>query len=148
MTWPDPDLVFEVDEHSGDLAITAWGSNLLEALAASTAGLMSQIVGKAAVEPRETHSFIIEDSDTDRQVVSYLNEIIYLASSRLWLTAGIRQIKFCESQGCSELQVILTGEAVDPARHKYKYDIKAVTFHEFKITQTQGRVTIHFVCDL
>jgi SHS2 domain-containing protein len=46
------------------------------------------------------------------------------------------------------LEGTANGEPLDLARHGYKVEIKAVTYHEMKITQEKGTVTVRFLLDL
>jgi SHS2 domain-containing protein len=142
------DKRFRAAEHSGDLAIEAWGVDELEALANASLGLVAQIIPIETIEAREQFPLWVQDADEDRRAIAYLNEIIYLIFTKRWVPCSVKQMKLCNSSGCNELQVILGGEPLDAARHELKYDIKAVTFHEFRITRETGQVSIYFVCDL
>jgi SHS2 domain-containing protein len=139
---------YKVIEHSGDLALMSWGSDYLEALGNASLCLTDQVVGLLHVEPMEQLSFSIFGDDERTRTIGLLNEIIYLIFVKRWLPCGVKRLTHCQSKGCSELQVILAGESADLARHTYKYDIKAVTYHGFEVLEEAGRVTIRFVCDL
>ena len=142
------DKRFRVSEHSGDLAVEAWGAEELEALANASLGLVAQVVPLEAIEQREQLPLTITEEDSERRMIAYLNEIVYLIFTKQWLPSAVKQMKLCNSIGCNELQVILGGEPLDPARHELKYDIKAVTYHGFRIIRETGLVKIYFVCDL
>ncbi len=139
---------FSVKEHSGDLAITAWGRDELEAYAEACYGLVAQAVPPELIDQRETVELSVTETDKDRRILAFLNEIIYLIFAKGWLPAVVHRMTVCQSKGCAELQVTLRGEPVDASRHTFKYDIKAVTFHDFRIETEPKRTVVHFVCDL
>lgn len=139
---------YQVLEHSGDLAILAWGDDFVSALSHASLSLVDQVVPLEGIAGVERVEFVVMDEDEGRRVVSLLNEIIYLMNVRRWLPCRVIRMTQCQGKGCSELQVILAGESADPARHAFKYDVKAATFHNLDIRREEGRVTIRFVCDL
>jgi SHS2 domain-containing protein len=139
---------FEVSDHSGDLRITAYGSDEMEALANASCGLISQIVDINSVDEVETRNISVEGEDETARSIAFLNELIYLIDAHHWIPARVKRLTTCAQSGCERIEALLAGQAVDLLRHEFKYDIKAVTWHEFKITREYGRVTIQFVCDL
>jgi SHS2 domain-containing protein len=40
------------------------------------------------------------------------------------------------------------GEPLELDRHRYKVEIKAVTYHEMEIRQEKGMITVRFLLDL
>jgi SHS2 domain-containing protein len=137
-----------VEEHSGDLEFVARGQDEFEALAHASAGLVHQIVPLDQIAEVEARSITVHgDTDTDR-AIAFLNELLYLVYVRGWLPRRVRTLTRCNRTGCKELDAVLVGEPVDPARHEFKYDIKAVTYHRFEITHEQDSVILRFVCDL
>jgi SHS2 domain-containing protein len=139
---------FTVYDHSGDLRLVATGADFLEALANASVGLVNLLVEPATIRELEERPLRIAGDDETAQAVAFLNEVLYLASSRHWLVARVRTLTQCSRKGCRELEAIVVGEPLDPARHEFKYDIKAVTYHEFVIEKRDGITTIQFVCDL
>ncbi len=141
-------LPYEIIEHSGDLRIRATGRDFLQALAHASSGLMSQIAPPERVAEAQELQLAVTGDTPDEQAIAFLNELIYLAYGRHWLTKRVKRLTACTRTGCKELEAILVGEPVDPARHEFRYDIKAVTYHAFKLEQRPDKTTIEFVCDL
>lgn len=141
-------LPYEIIEHSGDLRIRASGHDFLEALAHASSGLMSQIASPEQVAEAEERQLTVSGDTPDEQAIAFLNELLYLAYGRRWLTKRVKLLTSCTRTGCTELEAILVGEPVNPARHEFRYDIKAVTYHDFKLEQRPDKTTIEFVCDL
>jgi SHS2 domain-containing protein len=139
---------YAVFEHSGDLRIIARGADFLEALANASRGLVAQMVESGVIGEREERHLVVEGDDETAQAIAFLNEVLYLASTRHWLVARIRTLTQCSRKGCRQLEAIVIGEPIDHARHEFKYDIKAVTYHEFAIERHGDETTIQFVCDL
>jgi SHS2 domain-containing protein len=142
------ELPYTILDHSGDLRIRAEGNNFLEALAHASLGLLSQIASPGTVQEANERPIAVTGESQSEQGLAFLNELLFLAYGRQWLPKRVKWLTHCTRKGCLELEGALTGEHVDPARHEFKYDIKAVTYHDFKIEQINGLTIIEFVCDL
>jgi SHS2 domain-containing protein len=142
------DRKFTVLDHSGDLRIAARGHDNLEALANAAAGLISEAVDPDRIDETEERSVIVQGDDEVEQTIAFLNELIFLIYARHWIPKRVRTLTRCRRKGCREVEAVLVGEPVDPARHEFKYDIKAVTYHDFQIRRENDEVVIEFVCDL
>ncbi|MFZ5432895.1 MAG: archease [Calditrichota bacterium] len=139
---------FTTFEHSGDLGIRAAGQDFYEALANASAGLMSQVIEGGTVDDHEDLPVSVDGNDSSDQAIALLNEILYLAYGKGWLTGRVRQLTSCSRTGCQTLDAHLSGESLDPARHHFRREIKAVTYHGFTIRQEHGLTIIEFICDL
>jgi len=143
-----PSAPFEVLEHSGDLSIVARGTGFLEALAHASSGLVSQIVDLEQIAEREEIPVRVEGDDDAERAIAFLNEILYLVYTRGWVPRRVKTLSQCTRKDCREIAGVVVGEALDPARHELKYDVKAVTYHGFQITTRRGLTEIRFLCDL
>jgi SHS2 domain-containing protein len=139
---------FTILEHSGDLRISARGRDPMEALAHAFQALISQIVEPESVREQEACNIAIEEETEEARFIGFLNEMIFLVDARRWIPARIKRLATCASSGCSRIEAIISGEPIDLQRHQFKYDVKAVTWHDFRITSESGLTRIDFVCDL
>lgn len=139
---------FQVSDHSGDLKIEAWGRDCLEALAHASLALINQIVSLEQIGETEERSMIVSGDDDQSRCIAFLNELLYLVYAKHWLPGRVKLLRQCQQKGCQELEAILVGEPLDTSRHELKYDIKAVTYHDFEIQQEAQQITLRFVCDL
>lgn len=141
-------LPYTILDHSGDLRIRAEGQNFLEALAHASLGLLSQITSPDTVQEANERPITVTGESEEEQALSFLNELLFLAYGNRWLAKRVRWLTQCPRKGCTELEGTLSGEPVESSRHEFLYDIKAVTYHEFRIEHSDGKTVIEFVCDL
>ncbi|HEY3296804.1 MAG TPA: archease [bacterium] len=139
---------YRIEDHSGDFKLEAWGRDCLEALASASQGLVQQIVSLDQIEEREQLPVTVRGDDQAERLIAFLNELLYLVYTRHWLPRRVKLLRQCSQKDCTELEAVLTGEPLDAARHEVKYDIKAVTYHNFQIREEGGITTLEFVCDL
>ena len=141
-------LPWKVQEHSGDLRITALGRDNLEALANASYALISQIIESPPPIERELRSLVVSGDDENARFIAFLNEMIFLLDARSWVPAKIKRLTTCAHSGCDRIEAVLSGEPLDPAVHHMKYDVKAVTYHGFRIGVEGDMVVVSFLCDL
>jgi SHS2 domain-containing protein len=58
------------------------------------------------------------------------------------------EVRVYETSAGYLLKATLTGEHIDPLRHRFKRDVKAVTYHEMKIEDSASRCVVRFLLDL
>lgn len=118
-----------------DIAFVATGRDLPETfIAAAEATLNVMIENPEDIQPRERRDLSCENEALDLLLFDFLNEIIYYKDAgRLMLR--VRDVSISGRDGAYRLQALAEGEALDPARHEQRADVKAVTLHKFSLEQ-------------
>ena len=135
-------------DHSSDLMIRAFGRDFLEALANASDALTGEAVQCQKAREVEERQIRIESDNESERAIAFLNEIVYLIYGCRWLPHRVRRLTVCSSRDCPALEAVLAGEPVDPNRHVFRHDVKAVTYHDFAVRRDGDRTMIQFVCDL
>jgi SHS2 domain-containing protein len=146
---PDhPTPSYRICERSGDLKIEAWGRDCLEALAHASSALVSQIVPLEQISELDECSITVSGDDESSRCIAFLNELLFLVYAKHWLPRRVKLLKQCKQRLCRELEAVLVGETFDAGKHETKYEIKAVTYHDFQIHNQSEHVVLSFICDL
>jgi SHS2 domain-containing protein len=118
-----------------DIAFVATGRDLPETfIAAAEATLNVMIENPEDIQPRERRDLSCENEALDLLLFDFLNEIIYYKDAgRLMLR--VRDVSISGRDGAYRLEALAEGEALDPARHEQRADVKAVTLHKFSLEQ-------------
>jgi len=120
------------DIATADVAFLATGTSLEELFSAAGDALMNVMVADlAAILRRDTVTVDLEETDLDLLLFSFLQELIYYKDARQLLLRTSR-ITITEVDG-THLRAILSGERIDPLRHKLDVDVKAVTLYRFRV---------------
>ena len=120
------------DIATADVAFLATGTSLEELFSAAGDALMNVMVADlAAILRRDTVTVDLEETDLDLLLFSFLQELIYYKDARQLLLRTSR-IAITEVDG-THLRSILSGERIDPLRHKLDVDVKAVTLYRFRV---------------
>ncbi|MBM4031875.1 MAG: archease [Planctomycetes bacterium] len=123
---------FEILEHTADVGIRARGDTLPELLAACAEGMLSILVEGGAVGERVAAEIALDADDAEELVHAWLRELLFRFSAEGLL---LRRFDFHEATP-TRLRATCHGEPFDPARHQGGAEIKAVTYHAFKVAQT------------
>ncbi len=124
---------FEQVEHTADLAYVARGRSLAELFENAALGLLSLLLPAGVVRPAQMEEFEAEGSDAEELLIAWLQEILFRTEVRHRIYASFH-VRACEPP---RLQASALGEALDPARHRYQREVKAVTWHDLRIVRRE-----------
>ncbi len=132
---------FEILEHTADVGIIAYGSDMKMAFANAARGMFSLITEPDDVEETEYRDIELTAPDQESLLVNFLNELIFLFDVENIL---FKKFNITELSNTS-LKARSYGEKVDSKRHELKIGIKAATYHMLKIEKNNGiRVQVLF----
>ena len=106
---------FEVLEHTADIGFRAWGATAAELFENAAQAMMSIAAETETIDP--------------------LGEVLYRFDAGLFAASEFRVDKIEPTT----LEGRLVGEARDPARHRWKLIVKAVTYHDIEVFERDGR---------
>ena len=136
--------MFETFEHTADVGLRVTAPTLEELFAESARALTAQIVDNPE-EIRAVEAVAVQKTAdaTDYLLFDWLSELIYLYECRRLIGA-----RFDITLSDGRLDAVVHGETVDPERHSLSHDVKAVTYHEFKIEQTETGYQARIILDI
>ncbi len=130
---------FEVLDHTADALLRAYGESIEECFANAALGMFDIIADLSTVECVGESMIIVKNDDREGLLVDFLTELIYLYEVERVLPCDVS----VEMQK-GELRATIKGEVIDPARHRIKTEIKAVTYHMLEINEEKGFVQVLF----
>ena len=125
---------FEILNHTADVGIIAYGSDMNEAFANAAKGMFSLITELGDVEEVMHRDIELNAPDQESLLVEWLNELIYIfdAENLLFKRFDITQLSN------THLKARSYGHKVDSSKHKLKLGVKAATYHMLKIDKSDG----------
>jgi SHS2 domain-containing protein len=124
---------FRLLEHTADIGFEAFGTTRREVFANAGRALTNLMVDLEAIVPREELPLRAGASDMPSLLVNWLSEILYRFDAEGWL---FRDFEFDELTEHS-LAVMARGEKFDRRRHQVKLLVKAVTYHQLELKETE-----------
>jgi SHS2 domain-containing protein len=126
---------FETLDHTADTGFRAWGSTVAELFENSARAMLALSADTSAVVERDEKTIKLEAENYESLLVDWLNEILYLFDSDAFSPKSFHVDEVTPHR----IQARLTGEPRDPKRHPWTLIIKAVTYYELKVEQSNGR---------
>jgi SHS2 domain-containing protein len=135
-------------DHMTDAVIEAYGITLEQAFENAAKGLIDTMIDLETVRPEKEIKFSAKGHDLYSLLFDWLDKVmLLLVADRIAVSQFSIKIKRHNNNRYS-LEGTTRGEALDLGRHRYKVEIKAVTYHEMEIKQEKGMVTVRFLLDL
>ncbi len=135
---------YEVFEHTADIGLNAYGTTLPELFIHAAQGMESLMVVPEQVQARVSREIVVDGHDTISLLIAWLNELIFLFDTEYLL---FRQFQI-DALTETHLQARASGEPYDAQRHDLSSAIKAVTWHEAAVEQTDDGYTAHIIFDI
>lgn len=131
---------------TADAAVEVRGKTIEDLFATAALALFEVMVGTETVQPRQIKKIHIEGQALDRLLYDWLSELVYLKD--------VDSMLFCrfnvsiKQENGFRLDATISGEEIDPKRHELRADVKAVTFHRFRVEEREGVWTAEIVFDI
>lgn len=132
---------FEIIDHTADVGIIAYGTDIRQAFANAARAMFSLITELDEVEEVIYRDIELTAPDQESLIVEWLNELIYLFD-----TENIIFERFDITRlNSTQLKARSYGEKVNSSKHKLKTGIKAATYHMLRINKGDGcRIQVLF----
>ena len=121
MTVP-PRRIIEV---TGEEGIEVWGETPEALFCEAALGLRDLCVHAPALTPNTAHSVHLQADSLEGLLVAWLNELLFLFEIEGMIFASAR-FKTLDSK---QLQAEVSGETLNPTRHRVRGGVKAATYH-------------------
>ncbi len=122
-----------------DVAFEAEGRTLEELFESAGNALMNtQVKDLGTIAPEKGVSFSLENKELDRLLHDFLQELIFYKDAELLLFRSYRLRIEQGKDGVYRLTASLKGEQIDQKKHELLVDVKAVSWHMFRLGKTDG----------
>ncbi len=122
---------YETFDHTADMGIRVFGRTEEEVFANAAYALFDQLTDLRKVGDGATQEISVEGADREDLLIRWLGELLFLSQSRGFLFKEFSILQL--DSNC--LRAIARGEIFNPSRHRFKTEIKAVTYHQVEVTQ-------------
>lgn len=138
-----PPWLREID-HTGDIGIVVTAPDRGQLYERAAWGLFSVLTNPSAVEPREAHAVTVDGTDPEDLMVKWLSELNFLH-----VTQHVLFSRFTiDDLDDTRLAATAWGEPVDPDRHTVYTEVKAITYHQLAIEETDDGWRVQIIFDM
>ena len=114
-----------------DLAFEVEAESLEELFSLSAQALFEAMVELEDVRPEQEIRISLSAEKLDNLLFDWLAELVYQKDVDAQLFSRF-EVSIAENGNC-KLEGSARGEPIDPSRHRLKTDVKAITYHMFKL---------------
>ncbi len=130
--------------HTADLGMVVRGKNLADLFTQAAWSFFDLMVETQHIDLAQARTIFVEAPDRETLLVAWLGELLYLFEVHR-LVFGKFSIR---SLTPTALQASVWGESYDPAKHRLKTAVKAVTYHQLHIREERGGWQARIIFDL
>lgn len=136
--------MYEVFEHTADLGLRVRASTKEELFAEAAQGLFAMIVANLdSVQAVQTRTVEVAGDELGFLMFDWLNELLYaFEADKLLLSRFEVQI------AGDRLHATCHGEPMDPARHEMEHEVKAITYHQLRVEESEGGWLAEIIVDI
>lgn len=138
-----PDWLHEID-HTGDIGITITAPSLSELFERAAWGMFSVLTDMETVRPRQAHALTLQADDREKLLVQWLSELNFLHVTQHDLFSKFTIHELADDR----LAATAWGEAIDPERHSVHTEIKAITYHQLEVQETDDGWRVQIIFDM
>jgi SHS2 domain-containing protein len=132
---------FRVLDHDADIRIEVYGTSRQELFENAARGIFSLLTDPASVRPLVEKKIAVRGNG--ELFINFLNELLFVWDVERFIPAEVF-VDFVP-EGAN---VVLRGESFDEQKHSIRLEMKAVTYHNFMITEDAGLYKATFVIDV
>jgi SHS2 domain-containing protein len=135
---------FEVIDHTADIGIVAYGTDIKQVFANAALGLFNLMADLDDFKEDVQRELELSAEDVEVLLVEWLNELIYIFD--------VEHIIFkrfeIERLTSTQIKARCFGEKIKPGQHKLKREIKAATYHMLRISKEDGGYKVQVIFDI
>lgn len=138
----------ELLEHPADIGFRARGRTLADLFATCAEALLSIILDASQAQEAQVWELSVEGSDLESLLVNWLNEVLYFVDakrvvfSRMEIEIDPTEIRH------TRVDAVCHGERLDSERHRPRVLVKAVTYHQLRIFESDDGWTAEVYVDV
>lgn len=124
--------MFEVFDHTADLGLRIEAESEAELFAEAGRALMSVLVANTEnIQATQHRHLELPPDERELLFFDWLNELLYWFETDHWLASRF------EVSVDSGIQATVHGEPAVSHRHELAHEVKAITYHQLKVTQSK-----------
>jgi SHS2 domain-containing protein len=132
--------------HTADAKFQAFGTTLEEAFCNAALATASMMWDWEKIEKKIEHNVEVKGKDLKQLLSSFLEEIIYLLDSKMFLLGSLENLRIKKEERLYVLKALFKGDKYSD-KYKMHGDVKAITYNEMEI-KNRDQYMVQVVVDV
>ncbi|KAK2952781.1 putative Archease [Blattamonas nauphoetae] len=139
---------YETLDHTADIQFHSWGTTMKEAFEQIGLCMFDYVTELQALEIDDslTHDFEASGHDMESLLFAYMDELLFQFSAEMFTPKEIEVLELDEQS--FQIKCLVKGETFDRQKHPMGCEIKAITYSNMQIHQTDGKVDLFVIVDI
>jgi len=154
LDYDEPEILgnYEYLDHTADIQIHSWGNSLSEALENATLAMFGYMTKLISIQESLNISDVcgsqieVRGHDVESLVFAFLQEYLYCFHATGFLARQVQIERF--DRDTWAMTSSATGECFDSSRHVQGTEIKAVTYSNLQVVESDGHCDIWVIVDI
>jgi SHS2 domain-containing protein len=125
---------FEFLDHPADIGFRARGNTPERLFENCAHALIAIILDPSQIHGGEQAILTAEGSDRESLLVNWLNEVLYYVDTKRFAFESFN----VEFPSPEQIRAVARFEARDPLRHPVRLSVKAVTYHQLRVSSVEN----------
>lgn len=140
-------MAFKFLEHTADVKVLVEEPTLNKAFSTAALALKEVIAEQIKVAPRIKKEINLESENKESLLYDFLEQFLYLLDTENFVLSKAPLVKIEKTEkGAFKLSARLIGD--NGKKYIFTNDVKAITYNEMSIEETEDKCTITFVLDV
>ena len=135
---------YEPFDHTADIGVAVHGDSLEQLFEHAALAFSDTLIGVDRIQPTTERTIEVAAGDVEELMVNWLSELLYQFEAEKWVFAVFRVTELSSQRLVAKVR----GERYDEDRHALAADIKAVTYHQLKVAEVNGRWETKIIFDV
>ncbi|KAE8744587.1 hypothetical protein FOCC_FOCC008828 [Frankliniella occidentalis] len=142
-----PPIKYEYLDHTADVQLHAWGSNLEEAFEQCAMAMFAYMTDIECVDLHEAHQIEAQGTDLESLLFHFLDEFLFLFSCEPFLVA--RKVKITEFDH-ENFRIVAKGygEQFSLGKHPQGTEVKAITYSNLQVHNKAEKYEVFVIIDI
>jgi len=132
--------------HTADAKFQAYGDTLEEAFSNAALAVASLMWDWEKIKKKIEHQVEVQGKDLKQLLSAFLEEIIYLFDSKMFLLSSVEEMKIENKENRFILKAFFKGDRYS-GEYKIYGDVKAITYNEMEIEE-KAHFMVQVVVDI
>lgn len=138
---------FEFLEHTADLKFRSFGKTLEDAFGNAAKAVSKALIGDQFIENRTEKSFEKSAGSLEVLLHDFLSELIFYFETEHYVPLQVTSLSIRPGEEYV-LSATVLGGWLDFTKHRVETEVKAVTYHDMLVKESEGGWIIQVVCDI
>ncbi|MBT8356770.1 MAG: archease [Deltaproteobacteria bacterium] len=122
-------MKYRLIDHTADFRIHVFGTDLKDLFSNAAFAMFDLITDIKSLQSADESSLNVKGNDRQDLMVNWLRELLYIWNGKEKLVESVDIFSISENELTAKIRL----DSFDPARHRIKNDIKAVTYHQIQV---------------